>query len=52
MGALTQAPRHSTSIQDILPSVEISFSFLEILFLQTSTSLYAPLSIHGVVVQT
>ena len=47
-----QAPRHSTSIHEELPSLDISFSLFEIFFLHTSTNLYAPLSIQGVVVQT
>ena len=52
MGALTQAPKHSTSIQEQLLLSDNSDSFTEIFSLQASTSLFAPLIIHGVVVHT
>ena len=52
MGALTHAPKHSTSIQEQLLLSDNSDSFSEIFSLQASTSLFAPQIIHGVVVHT
>ena len=52
MGALTQAPKHYTSIQEHNLFSESLFSSLDIFSLQIFTILSAPLIRHGLVVQT
>ena len=52
IGALTHAPKHSTSIQEQFPFLEISFSLGEIFSLQSFTILSAPRIKQGVVVHT
>lgn len=52
IGALTQAPRHSTSeIVNIL-SLDVSPTLMPIVFLQASSTSSEPRSQHGVVVHT
>jgi len=50
-GAFTQAPRHSTSTHDSLPSA-LTWSGAPIVSWQSLISLSAPRSTHGVVPQS
>jgi len=52
MGAFTQAPRHSTSIQLNLPSSDTVCGWGWMCFLQAATTASEPRSQQGEVVQT
>ncbi len=52
MGAFTQAPAHSTSSHENLPSADTSNAWAAMRFLQTEMMSSEPRSMHGVVPQT